>query len=222
MDDYIPRSILSDARLDRFRAMPFDNAWSEIIEIWSKAPSLFSGPGPLGTKEIPLESQFCDWLVYEHPESEARFHAELGNSSLYVRAYCLHALIRMYSRLLLDLPDDVLKCEAKLNSVHGCSVGTTSFRDHFDQELRAVWRFHGIDVPESDWERWRRALDEVDAQWPGKPRACPRCGSEFVSNFNRGQCPKCGHLFFASNPSAGNDPDNRAPGFPPPHTSRKD
>lgn len=39
---------------------------------------------------------------------------------------------------------------------------------------------------------------EADAQWRGRPRACPRCGTRFVSVQDKGACPSCRHVFHAS------------------------
>jgi len=40
-----------------------------------------------------------------------------------------------------------------------------------------------------------RRLAEV---WIGKQRACPKCGTCFVSVQDKGGCPQCGHTFYAS------------------------
>lgn len=37
-----------------------------------------------------------------------------------------------------------------------------------------------------------------ELQWYKRERACPKCGTSFVSVQCKGQCPNCGHVFFAS------------------------
>ena len=39
---------------------------------------------------------------------------------------------------------------------------------------------------------------KLDKQWGGKERNCPRCAVAFTSIQNKGACPNCGHVFFAS------------------------
>ena len=39
---------------------------------------------------------------------------------------------------------------------------------------------------------------DTDAVWCSKERDCPKCGMTFTSIGDRGQCPKCTYLFFAS------------------------
>jgi hypothetical protein len=34
--------------------------------------------------------------------------------------------------------------------------------------------------------------------WPGRMRECPKCGTSFVSKFDKGHCPACYHAFLAS------------------------
>ena len=60
-------------------------------------------------------------------------------------------------------------------------------------------------------ERWQHAADLVDAEFAGKERPCPDCGHHFVSRFNRGKCPECGKMFFASNPACGSNSWLRVP-----------
>jgi hypothetical protein len=52
-------------------------------------------------------------------------------------------------------------------------------------------------------DRQREAVDRAERQWAGKIRTCPKCGTEFRSVRNRGQCPSCSHIFFASHPETG-------------------
>ena len=53
-------------------------------------------------------------------------------------------------------------------------------------------------------ERQRDAIDRAEREWAGKPRLCPKCGSEFKSVRDRGQCTNCSHIFYASHPETGN------------------
>lgn len=48
--------------------------------------------------------------------------------------------------------------------------------------------------------RQREAFEQADRQWGGKMRACPKCSTEFKSVGNKGHCPNCLHLFYASHP----------------------
>lgn len=52
--------------------------------------------------------------------------------------------------------------------------------------------------------RRREFQSQADGEraWSGKSRPCPRCGTQFVSVRNRGQCPACGKIFLASQPDA--------------------
>lgn len=60
-------------------------------------------------------------------------------------------------------------------------------------------------------ERWQKAADLIDAEFAGTERPCPDCKYRFVSNFNRGKCPQCGKMFFASNPACGSNSWLRVP-----------
>jgi ribosomal protein S27AE len=42
-----------------------------------------------------------------------------------------------------------------------------------------------------------------DLDWAGKLRRCPRCSVVFASVRDRGACPGCGHVFYASRPEEG-------------------
>ena len=52
--------------------------------------------------------------------------------------------------------------------------------------------------------RQRRAIDLAQREWAGKTRPCPKCGAEFKSVGDRGQCTNCTHIFYASHPALGN------------------
>lgn len=42
---------------------------------------------------------------------------------------------------------------------------------------------------------------ELDEIWKGKERVCPKCRMAFTSIQNKGNCPKCGFVFYASHPT---------------------
>lgn len=46
----------------------------------------------------------------------------------------------------------------------------------------------------------RNAIAQAEREWSRKERACPKCETIFKSVGDRGQCPQCGHVFFASHP----------------------
>lgn len=48
------------------------------------------------------------------------------------------------------------------------------------------------------------AVEIAEREWAGKLRCCPKCSTEFSSIRDRGQCPSCGHIFYASHPALGN------------------
>jgi hypothetical protein len=50
--------------------------------------------------------------------------------------------------------------------------------------------------------RRREAQDQAEREWSGKLRPCSRCATVFRSVQDRGQCPACGHGFFASHPDS--------------------
>ncbi len=52
--------------------------------------------------------------------------------------------------------------------------------------------------------RQREAVASAEHEWAGKRRSCPKCSTEFSSIRDRGQCPSCGHIFYASHPTLGN------------------
>ena len=58
-------------------------------------------------------------------------------------------------------------------------------------------------LTESDL-RSRNAVEQGEREWAGKPRNCPDCETQFTSVRDRGQCPSCGHIFYASHPDLGN------------------
>jgi hypothetical protein len=73
------------------------------------------------------------------------------------------------------------------------------------------WR-HAVALAESECllekqiereARQREAVDAADREWRGQFRDCPKCSSRFKSVGDRGQCPHCGHLFYASHPASG-------------------
>jgi hypothetical protein len=51
----------------------------------------------------------------------------------------------------------------------------------------------------------RDAIDRAEREWSGKLRKCPKCQATFKSVGDRGQCPPCRHLFYASHPAG--DPE---------------
>jgi hypothetical protein len=53
-------------------------------------------------------------------------------------------------------------------------------------------------------DRQRAAHERAEREWAGKLRCCPKCAIEFRSVRDRGQCPRCGHIFYASHPMLGN------------------
>lgn len=54
-------------------------------------------------------------------------------------------------------------------------------------------------------ERQRDAVDRAEREWSGKSRVCPNCSTSFESAQDKGQCPNCGQVFYASHPESGND-----------------
>lgn len=61
------------------------------------------------------------------------------------------------------------------------------------------------------------SIDQTNMYWSGRSRTCPRCGASFTSNFDRGQCTNCRHVFYASHPELGDTPWWERPQvFPPP------
>ena len=58
---------------------------------------------------------------------------------------------------------------------------------------------------QNEQRQYRLAQDRTDKQWAGKTRACPKCDTTFNSRQDRGQCPDCGHIFYASHPDGNND-----------------
>lgn len=58
---------------------------------------------------------------------------------------------------------------------------------------------------QSEERQQRDATLRAEREWSGKQRPCPKCNTTFKSVQDRGQCPKCGFMFFASHPN--NDPD---------------
>lgn len=59
-------------------------------------------------------------------------------------------------------------------------------------------------VAPSCWEEGRDKLHaeraKNNARWSGQERSCPRCDTLFVSVQDRGACPSCQHVFYASDP----------------------
>jgi len=61
-------------------------------------------------------------------------------------------------------------------------------------------------------ERWSDVEYEVDdAKWVGKERECPKCNSRFSSIEDRGQCPNCSYIFYASHPVDWDGKDRECP-----------
>lgn len=155
----IPRFITNDERLDEYRSLPLDEAFARIIAVWRSLPALYRGPGPIGMKEIPLGSQLADWLVYEHPETEQALYDHLQDESVVLRAYCVHTLLRMGSRLLLKVPDTITECHDKVTRCYGCSIVPAPLSDLFTDELSSNSRmFAGEDANKpSGW--WRHEAE---------------------------------------------------------------
>ncbi len=53
--------------------------------------------------------------------------------------------------------------------------------------------------------RQRDAVDRAERQWAGQLRCCPKCGTEFKSVRDRGQCTECSYIFYASHPETGRE-----------------
>lgn len=52
-------------------------------------------------------------------------------------------------------------------------------------------------------DRQMAAFREAEEFWAGKDRECPKCGTSFASCQDRGVCPTCQFIFWASNPELG-------------------
>lgn len=62
----------------------------------------------------------------------------------------------------------------------------------------------GFLSPTKKWDEMSlEAFDAADKQWANMARECPRCKDVFKSVRNRGQCPNCGYVFYASHPLDG-------------------
>lgn len=74
-----------------------------------------------------------------------------------------------------------------------------AFRDWDWIESRMLEGFYGDLL-----ERLTEESKEQHRFWNRKERPCPWCGTRFVTAVNLGKCPRCGNVFFASDP---NPPD---------------
>ena len=68
-------------------------------------------------------------------------------------------------------------------------------------------RMAGIDIGKvrslferSDYYQRHKVIEDAQNSWGGNARECPKCGYSFRSVGDRGQCPKCCRVFFASHP----------------------
>ena len=62
-----------------------------------------------------------------------------------------------------------------------------------------------LDKIQSDERKQWRATDEAERFWGGRDRECPKCNRTFRSVRDRGQCPDCRYVFFASHPDGAAD-----------------
>jgi hypothetical protein len=89
---------------------------------------------------LPLECLLADWLQYEHPYAEQCLYECLEDESYYTKAYCLHTLLALGSRLLLQLPASVTGCPEVLTRCHGCSIVRAPLWELFEEEVQIVRR----------------------------------------------------------------------------------
>lgn len=150
----VPKWVAGDKRLDEYRQLPLDQAFSRIIQVWQSASALRRGPGPFGTVGIPIESQLADWLARERPESEPLLYEHLRHDDELVRAYCVHTLLIIGSRLLLNLPETICGCRTPITRCHGCSVVSLPLCELFEGELgdnRDMFEGANSDRPSGWW-----------------------------------------------------------------------
>jgi ankyrin repeat protein len=57
--------------------------------------------------------------------------------------------------------------------------------------------------PHARQKKLRREIRAASPEWSGRIRSCPRCQTSFKSVHNKGQCPNCSLVFFASHPGLG-------------------
>lgn len=155
-----PSWLSDEKRLDEYRTLSIEQAVARIIAAWRSAKSLHRGPGPIGMTTIPIESQLADWLARTHPETERLLYDHLQDDSALVRAYCIHTLLKMGSRLLLNLPDTITDCGTEITRCLGCSIVTVPLSNLFTEELLSIrLMFDGVNANKSSgW--WRNQDDE--------------------------------------------------------------
>jgi hypothetical protein len=90
---------------------------------------------------------------------------------------------------------------------HACEVCGRSIVTGDDTYLEALYRHHVCRACQCEFERHyaqqARARSDAEAAWSGRERTCPRCAVRFRSGRERGACPSCAHVFYASHPEAG-------------------
>lgn len=64
----------------------------------------------------------------------------------------------------------------------------------FAERTQLLARLNADDKMQKD------AIATAERAWADRDRSCPRCNTNFQSVGDRGQCPSCYHVFYASHP----------------------
>ncbi len=58
-------------------------------------------------------------------------------------------------------------------------------------------------LADEHYQRQVAAREDAERRWAGKERECPKCKTRFTSVQNKGVCPECQYVFYASCPELG-------------------
>lgn len=73
---------------------------------------------------------------------------------------------------------------------------------------RRVEETHLFEMTEERDRQKRTAIDNANLEWRNKDRECPNCQTRFRSIGDRGQCPQCRMIFYASRIDSNAQPPN--------------
>jgi HEAT repeat protein len=157
--------------------------------------------GQMGTAARPAVPDLIEALtsrfLFGMPQVELPATVALG------RIGDARAIVPLISVLASKAPGSRREAVRALGAIGGpiaMQAVAVILRDE-DRHVRALAaNLLGFAAPNAKQVKTQRdaAVAEVDAQWRGKARTCPKCGQAFVAQFSRCKCAQCLTEFYAS------------------------
>ncbi len=128
--------------MERFRALPFDDAWQELRAALEASPSIYSDnhvltvyEGPIRSFLQPIPFELLRTFVKEQGTSAVNcLFVHSDDSHPLVAAYCLHALYESEDQRLPEAAARVANRLETIHAIYGC-FGWTGTLSEYGQRL---------------------------------------------------------------------------------------